>query len=159
MRRTVTIACIAVALGLAGLSLVAFADDGSGSAAAITAPATGSAATAAPSDQLHDPLSAPAAAFDDLKAARKIGWPLAILAALVITAKLLSRLGGVWSKLGTGHAALAIGALSAGSCAAYNALALGGSWMAVGLALIVALAAALDVKGKPKASDAPASSN
>jgi hypothetical protein len=146
MRKTVLLVVVAVALALSGLALTAFADDGSGSAA----PDSGSAApnVSTPVDALGDPLSAPAEAWSDLQAAQKVGWPLAILAGVVMLARLLGRLGGVWSRLREGKVALAIGALSATSCAAYNALALGGSWLAVAAGAIVAGAAAWDAAAK-----------
>lgn len=148
MKKTTALVFVGVALVLAGLMCVSHTALADGSAAAITDPAT----------SLHDPLSAPAAAFDEIKSAQKIGWPLAVLAAAVILSKLLSRLGGFWSKLNSGKTALVIGALSAASAAAYNALATGGSWMAVALALIVAASAYWDSHAKPK-QDAPASTN
>lgn len=142
MRKTVLLVAVAVVLGITGLALTAFADSGS----AVAAPA--------PVDALGDPLSAPAEAWSDLQAAQKVGWPLAILAGVVMLARLLGRLGGVWSRLREGKVALAIGALSATSCAAYNALALGGSWLAVAAGAIVAGAAAWDAAAKKSAPDA-----
>lgn len=147
MRKTIIMFGVALALCIAGL---AYADGSS------AVPDSGSAVPIAgtPADAIHDPLSNPAAAWNDLQAAQKVGWPLAILAGAVVLSKLLSRLGGVWSKLNTGKAALVIGGLSAVAVAAYNALAQGGSWLAVAIAAVVAAAAYWDAH-KP-ATPAPA---
>ncbi|MEO7895901.1 MAG: hypothetical protein ABIR65_01260 [Pseudolysinimonas sp.] len=92
--------------------------------------------TATPADALHDPLVAPAAAFDDVRAAQKIGWPLAVLAVLVMLSRVLGGAGTRWSVpwlawLAKGTAAFVVGGLGSVSAAAFNALALGGTWFAV----------------------------
>lgn len=157
MRKTAILVCVAIGLATSGMLCVAVADSGSAVVApdsSSNSPNSGSAA-AAPADSLHDPLSAPAAAFDDLKAAKKVGWPLAILAGAVIVSRLLGRAGGIFKPLASGKAALVVGAVGAASCSAYNALALGGSWLAVAMALVVAAAAYWDSHAKPKAEPVP----
>jgi len=92
------------------------------------APSSGSAATPAPAphDQLHDPLSDPAATFDDVKAAKRQGWPLAILAVGVILLRIAERLGLI-AKRKTAHTVI-LGALAI-AAAAFDTLVLGGTWM------------------------------
>lgn len=107
-----------------------------------------------PSDTLADPVAAPQQAFDDLKAAKKLGWGLFVLAALVMLCRVLGRLGGMFTRLRTGKVALVIGAVGSLAVTAYNALALGGTWMAALAAAIVAGAAAWDAQGKPKTAEA-----
>lgn len=104
----------------------------------------GSASAPAPADKLHDPLSSPQGAIDDVKAAKKIGWGVGLLAILVLASRIAARAGGVFSFLGKGKAALVIGAGAAVSATAYNAAAERGSWFAVLLAAIVAGAAYWD---------------
>ncbi len=91
---------ILLSIMLVGSFAVAFADGsgtGSGSGSgALTAAGSGSVATPAPvvvvvaSDKLHDPAEAPAAAWDDVKASKKVGWPLAVFAALLMLTKALA---------------------------------------------------------------------
>ncbi len=92
-----------------------------------------------PSDKLHDPLSEPAATYDDLKAAKKQGWSFAILAGIVILTATFARAAARWpSAFGWAakHKYVIIVTAGAGSvaAAAYNALVLDGSWMAAVLA-------------------------
>lgn len=124
---------------LAGLL---FVSDGSGSASssAIAPPSQ----PVVPADQLHDPVADPIKAFDDVRAAQKIGWPLALLATLVMAARGLSSAGKRWpsvrwlSWLNTGARAFVIAGLTTLSCAAFNTLALGGTWFAVAMAACAA---------------------
>lgn len=133
---------------------VARGDDGSGSAllapidaGVASAPAE---APAKPSDALHDPVSSPSAAFDDLKAAKKMGWGLLVLAVLVMACRVLGKLGGRFKALGTGRIAVVIAAVGTLAVTAYNALALGGTWMAAASAAIVAGAAFWNSHAEPK---------
>ena len=125
------------------------ADAGLGSEVA-TAPGSGSATsspTTLPADKLHDPVAAPAQAWDELKAAKKTGWAVLVFAVLVMLTRLLARFGAKdsWlAALGKGKAAVVIGAVGALSLACYNALALGGAWIAAGAAGVIALAHYLD---------------
>lgn len=106
-------------------------------AAAELAPGPAGAASPAPapkpSDQLDDPLAAPGDAYADLVAAKRSGgWALALLAGLVMLTRTLARLPGAvgaWWRVG----ARATGLASAGAigAAAFDALALGGTWIAV----------------------------
>ncbi len=91
-----------------------------------------------PSDKLHDPISEPAAAFDDLKAAKKQGWAAAILCALVLFTTAFARASTRWpsSKLFAWFAKrktaiFVIGGAGTVAAAAFNVLALGGEWTAV----------------------------
>ena len=142
---------LALFMGTAASFVVAFnvgvahADAGSGSGSdAVPVPPT-----ASPSDQLHDPITAPSASWDDLKAAKKIGWALAVLAFVTMAARLAGKLGGWFTFLSTGKTALVIGAGGALGAAGYDALANGGSWMSVAVTAIVAAAAYWDSHAKP----------
>lgn len=120
--------------------------------AGITLDAGSAAAPAAtPADQLHDPVSSPAAAWDDVKAAKKVGWASLVFAVLVMVAKLASRLGGRFKTLGTGKVAVVIGAIGALGAACYNAAADGGAWTAMLVAGMLAIAHFLDAAPKAKA--------
>lgn len=119
-------------------------DAGSGSGSAIvTAPVT------QPSDAIDDPVSNPAAAFDDIKAAKKLGWGVLALAIIIVACKGLSKVGGVFKKLGEGKFALVVGSVGTLAMTAYNALMLGGTWVAALAAAIVAAAAAWNTSTPP----------
>jgi len=137
MRKTILLCVLAVGLALTGLSLAtlgeAFADDAG--VALDAGPGSGSG-SAIQADDLDDPVLAPAAAFDDAKALHKIGWPLLLLGCLIMLTKGLRSAGKKWpwawlSWINAGYRATALaGALTVGS-AAFNTLALGGTWFAV----------------------------
>lgn len=105
-------------------------------------------APAPPADQLHNPLTDPRAAWDDVKAAKKIGWPLALLAGLIMVARALGYAGDRWpkfkafAKLG-GITGTIVAGVSACGAAAFNTLALGGTWFAVAAAAVGAFFALL----------------
>lgn len=125
--------------------LLAQADTGSGSALAPTDGTAGSATTPAapqPADKLHDPAEHPAQAWDDLKATKKVGWPLAVFAGLIMLCKLLGRakkykLAAFLSK---GKTPVLIGMAGALAVACFNAAAEGGAWTAVFVAGVTAAA-------------------
>lgn len=148
-RATLLVLSFAVTFGvLSGAFAVGRADspDYVVLAQADTGSAAGSAAT--PADKLNDPISSPQAAFDDLKAAKKLGWGLLVLATLIMLCRLVGRLG--YKPLSTGRAAVVTAAVGTVAVTAYNALALGGTWLAAAAAAIVALAAWWDSQAKPK---------
>lgn len=113
-------------------------------------------AVIAPADQLHDPLSAPMAAFDDLKAAKRLGWGVAFLAGAILSLRLLSKLGGFFKPLGEGKVALYLGAVGVLVLTAYNAVIQGGTWMAAAFTAIVAAAAWWDAHKQPPKQPTPA---
>lgn len=117
---------------------------GSGSAVALNA----GSASATPADKLHDPTSSPAASWDDVKVAKKVGWPLAVFAVLVMLARLVGKLGGKVSWLAKGKAAVIVGAVGAIAASCYNAAADGGAWTATLMAGAGALFHYLDAGGK-----------
>ena len=91
-------------------------------------------AEAPPSTTIDDPIVAPSAAWDDLKAARKTSWPLAVLAGLIMLARLAGSAGSKMKALawlGKGKAAFAAAGVLAVATAAFDVLALGGSWVSV----------------------------
>lgn len=150
MKKTVITVLLAVGLALTGITLVTIGD---AFAQPIDA-GPGSGSAVAPADVLHDPVTDPVAAFDDARAAQKIGWPLALLACLIMVARAAQTAGKRWSWawlkwLNTGVRAFVIaGVITVGS-AAFNTLALGGTWYAVGLAAAVALLAVITPAPKP----------
>lgn len=97
-------------------------------------PPTGPAVAATPT--IHDPVSAPSQAFDELKAARKIGWPAVSIAALAMLLLALGHIGIPWLK--DGSRAFALAALTTGASAAALAALDGGAWTAVATAGVAA---------------------
>lgn len=94
----------------------------------------GDADIAAPSAAIDDPLSAPSAAFDDLKAAKKTSWPLAVLAGLIMLLRTAAKVGAKYAWFGwlaKGKAAVATAGLLVVATAAFDVLAMGGSWVSV----------------------------
>lgn len=129
--------------------------EGSASVAPVAKPAD-----TAPADKLHDPIDNPKAAYDDVKAAKKLGWGAVALVALILVCRVLgrlSKLGGVFKpfkRLAEGKVAVVVASVGTLGITAYNALILEGSWMAAALAALVAGAAIWDAEAKPKEPDA-----
>lgn len=117
--------------------------------------ATGSA-IASPADQLPDLASNPTKAFDAEKAAYKLGWPLGLLAAIIMLGRGIGQAGRklAWlAWLNKGAAAVITAGAVTVAIAAFNALALGGTWYAAALASAAAGFALL----KPHVEPQPAS--
>lgn len=147
--------CLVISVGLlAATTAPAFADDSvlqdAGVASApdaanspSSAPAAETPAAETPADKLHDPLKDPKAAIDDVKQAKRQGWPMLAFALGAIAAKLLGR-SKKWPKLAflnKGRTAVIVGMFCAVTTAGYNALAAGGSMYAMGYAVAIAVAA------------------
>jgi hypothetical protein len=154
MTITLKIKIAAVALLVALLSTVGAGWLGYQSARADS---SGSAATpsteAAPADQLHDVVDAPKAAWDDVAAAKRVGWSVAVFAGLVIIARLAARLGRnvkLLAVLGRGKVAVVIGAAGAIGASCYNAAIAGGAWTALLSAALVALGHYVDAESTAK---------
>lgn len=104
---------------------------GSGDTVTVTTTTTMTA------DKLHDPMVDPIGAFDDLKAAKKVNWPLALLAGLILLTKGLATASKKWpsfsgfSWLNKGKVAVVVAGILTVAVAAFNSLALGGTWFAV----------------------------
>lgn len=149
---------IALAVGIS-TPIAAHADSGSAvvdAAPAVVAPAPGSASTsvtatattttvAITADQVHDVLTSPIAAYDDVRAAKKLGWPALVFIVALILARLAGKLGAIqgWSllaKLNTGKVAVVIGGVAAVAAAGFNAATAGGSLIAVLTGAFFALA-------------------
>lgn len=115
-----------------------------------------SAPVLAPADKLHDPVLAPLEAMDDARAMQKLGWPLALLASLIMVARGLASAGKRWPSvrwlawLNTGVRAFAIAGVATVAAAAFNTLALGGTWFAVAMAAAGAGLAMLVPSPPPK---------
>ena len=128
-----------VVLRLAHADVDAGAGSGSAPIAALMAAGSGSAsppsATASPADALVDPTKNPLAAIDDIRAAKKTSWPLAVLVVLIAATKLLSYVGGVLAPVGkwlaTKRNAMIVATAGTMLATAYNTLIAGGSWYAV----------------------------
>ena len=163
--RTSRLAIIAIACGTLGLSGVlvstAFAD---GSAEVVAAPVPAEVVAApvpavqdpsapAQHDSIDNPLTSPVAAWDDLKAAKKVSWPMLIWAVLAMLGKALAYgaekfktwpvIGKLASWLAQGKRAMVVAGLGALGAAGFDVLASGGSWVAALIASGVAIAGAL----------------
>lgn len=144
---------VGAALVALGLSAVYYSDASAAETPAIASAGIGSAIPPSPtmdepaprpSDSIDNPVTDPVAAWDDFQAARKIGWPAAVFAVVTMLMLALGTLGKsvTWlAWLSRGVAATAIGAVSAIGTACYDAVAAGGSWVAIGLAAVMAVAA------------------
>jgi hypothetical protein len=136
-------------------TLLAQADTGSGSS--LPPATTTGPAPKAPSVELHNPVTDPIAAFDDVKAAKKLGWPLALLALLIMLTRGLGTIGTRWGSmswlawLGKGSTAVIVSGVGTVATAAFNTLALGGTWFAVMMAAAGAFFALL-APAKPAGS-------
>lgn len=117
---------------------------GSASASTVTATAT-TTTVAITADQVHDVLTSPIAAYDDVRAAKKLGWPALVFIVAIILARLAGKLGAIqgWSllaKLNTGKVAVVIGGVAAVAAAGFNAATAGGSMIAILTGAFFALA-------------------
>lgn len=97
---------------------------------------------------LHDAVSDPQAALDDIAQAKRQGWAVLVLAATTIAARALGEIGKryggkvTWlAVFARGRVALVAGAIAAVGASCYNAAAIGGSWMTIATTGVVALAA------------------
>lgn len=121
-----------------------------GSASPEPAPAAAQpSAKPLPSSQLADPMESPQQAYNDLVAAKRLGWSLLVLAVLIMGCRLAGKLGGWFKPLATGRAAVVVAGVGTLAISAYNALALGGTWMAAAAAALVAFAAFWNSQAKP----------
>jgi hypothetical protein len=148
----IKIACIALVVAFAatwGAGYIAYSHADTGSA--VLEAGSGSQAAAQPAAQLHDPISSPAASWDDLKAARKVGWPLVVFAGLIMLSRLAKRASERFAWLARGKTPVIVGALGALGAACYNAAATGGAWSATLFAGVMGLSHYLDAGGKPSA--------
>jgi hypothetical protein len=127
----------------------------SGSAVSSSSPPATSAPAAAPADKLHDPVTQPAQALDDVVAAKKLGWPLFVLACLLLGARAAGELGKSVSWLAwlsKGRAAFVVAGAATVAAACFNTVALGGH----GMAILAAAAGAALALLRPVAKDQPA---
>jgi hypothetical protein len=85
-----------------------------------------------------DPLTDPSAAFNSFQALYKISWPLAVIAGVAVIARLLGRFAPKLSFL-AGRPAAVVAVVAACSAAAFDVLALGGSWASVVVAAVTSL--------------------
>lgn len=161
-----------VSRGLAGLALgiilmfssyqvgvrLAHADPLPSSLIAGSATAGSGSAIASPADQLPDIYAHPGDAFDATKAAYKLGWPIALLAGIIMLGRGIGQAGKklAWlAWLNKGAAAVITAGVVTVAIAAFNALALGGTWYAAGLASAAAGFALM----KPHVEPQPATSS
>lgn len=119
--------------------------DAGGGSAVITAPTPAATPVETPApaahDKLHDPITEPGATWDDLKAAKKTGIPVLCFAIAFLVARLLGKYGPkVFSSLGKGRTAVVIAGVGVALGTCYDAAFAGGSWVAIGAALVVAVA-------------------
>lgn len=95
----------------------------------------------APSASLSNPVDDPLGAFDDARSAKKQGWAIFVLACIVMTTAGLARAGTKWGDskflawfVKNKTLVYVVSSLGAVSAAAFDALALGGTWGAAGFA-------------------------
>lgn len=156
-----------VAVGLSAASPVTVADPapdaavlvdaGSGSGSSSAAPAAPAPeAKTPPSEALPNPVDDPIAAIETLRAQRKQGWAVTILAAVCMLVAGLSRAGSKWPDVKplawvrTNKTAILVSSgLALTSAAAFNALALGGTWLAALWAAVGAGLSLLHPGGDP----------
>ena len=107
----------------------------------ITTTTTTTAPALAPSEKLHNPVDDPMAAIETVKAQKKQGWAVTILGCIVMLTAGLARGIQKWpnSKVFAWFAknkaaVYIIAGLGVTGAAAFNALALGGTWVAAGYA-------------------------
>ena len=115
---------------------------------------TSTAATAdKPSDKIHDPISEPGAAWDDVKAAKKIGWTAAVFAVLLVLGRLASRAKsiGFLGWLGKGRTAVVVAGALTVAAGCYDVAVQGGSPLSVALAGLLALGVYLQPEKKAEA--------
>jgi len=92
-----------------------------------------------PSDAISDPIREPAAAFDDVNAARKTGWTMVLLVALIMALRGLGHLKGLSFFKRDRVAIVVAGALTVAT-SLFDTLVLGGTWVAALYAAAGALA-------------------
>lgn len=97
-----------------------------------------SLALAGPPALPADPLVDPGAAFDSFRALYKIGWPVTVIAGVAVLARLLGRFVPRLSWL-QGKPAAVIAIVAACAAAAFDVVALGGSWASVVMAAFTSL--------------------
>jgi hypothetical protein len=144
---------LSIALGTVGVYLTAFYA-GEAHAQSVDA-GVGSGSSVLPSDQLHDPLSNPVQSYDDLLAAKHLGWPVLAFALVLMLARVAGTLGKniSWlAVLGQGKVAVVVAGLAAVSASAYNTAFSGGSLVAVLTAAVLALATYWDSASKAQPS-------
>ncbi len=84
---------------------------------------------------VDNPVTDPAAAFDDVRAATKIGWPAGAIVALAV---LFYGLGAAFPSLRKGSTAFLLACGTAGLLAAGNTVLAHGSWASVVMAAVLA---------------------
>ncbi len=103
--------------------------------APVVTPLSPAAPVASVAPAIHDPVNSPSEAFDELKAARRIGWPVTTLVGLTM---LLLVVGRYIPALSKGTTAFVVACLTTGCLAAGNAMLGGGAWSAAALAGVLA---------------------
>lgn len=101
-------------------------------------PAVPPAPEVKPSDGLHNPTVAPLESWDDLKAAKKVGWAAAVFAAVLMLAIGIGTIGKNVKQLAwlaKGRWAVIVGGVAACGAAGYDAAMSGGSVVALLLAM------------------------
>jgi hypothetical protein len=82
-----------------------------------------------PSDSIDDPVKQPAAAWDDVKAAKKTGWTLALLVVVIMALRGLGYLKGL-SFFKKDRVAIVVGGALVVATSLFDTLVLGGTWVA-----------------------------
>ncbi|HEY1554779.1 MAG TPA: hypothetical protein VGF94_08095 [Kofleriaceae bacterium] len=107
----------------------------------------GSAAAAPIVDatQLANPATNPLVAVDQLEQLEAVGWPLAVLAGLIMLLDIVSLCAPRWPRLaawlGQGRRPMLVAGAGAVAAAAFHSIALGGNWYAMIVAVMGTLLA------------------
>lgn len=154
--------CLVALALVCGLTSSAWAD-GSADAGIVEPVPAGSAVevAVAPSkvEAVANPARSPVAAWDDVKAARKTSWPLAVWLVLVMLGKALAYgrdklgkvplVGKLAAVLAKGKGAMILAAVGAVGAAGYEVLLGGGSWVAALVASGAALGGVISSTTRP----------
>lgn len=110
-------------------------------------------------EAVANPARSPVAAWDDVKAARKTSWPLAVWLVLVMLGKALAYgrdklgkvplVGKLAAVLAKGKGAMILAAVGAVGAAGYEVLLGGGSWVAALVASGAALGGVISSTTRP----------
>lgn len=147
----------------AGVTEAAPSDDAAASTPAPASDGSAAPAPSSPADKLHNPAQSPAAAWDEVKAAKRTSWPLLIWTIVAMLGKALAYgrdklkgkpvVGRLAAWLAKGKGAMILAGISAVGSAGLAVLADGGSLVAVIVASGVAIGGVTHSTTQPPKTD------
>lgn len=159
---TVLALCVGAGIMFGAFDLGRNLARGDGGGALLDSVGSGSAMS--PADRLHDPIAYPFQAIDDARGAWKNGWAFGILATIVILTHGLASAVGRWpnSRLlkwfaQNKTAIFVVSGIGTVAGASFNALALGGTWLAALFAGVAAILAVIKPTPHTPGAAAPSS--